>query len=74
MGLSGTKPYFFKSLHMSFSAARLFLFIADLGHHRWLQLKSRNGKPNGDVTMTIVTLANGARNKSPDPRRVWCPR
>src|SRR5450631_4271742 len=23
--------------------------IADLGHHRWLRLKSRNGKPNGDV-------------------------
>jgi hypothetical protein len=24
--LSGTKPYFFKSLRMSFNAARLFLF------------------------------------------------
>src|ERR1700730_11839651 len=27
MSLSGTKPYFFKSLRMSFSAARLFLFV-----------------------------------------------
>src|ERR1700730_17790935 len=27
MSLSGTKPYYFKSLRMSFSAARLFLFV-----------------------------------------------
>jgi hypothetical protein len=27
--------------------------IADLGHHRWLRLKSLNGKPAGDVTMPV---------------------
>src|SRR3984893_2297297 len=27
--------------------------IADLGHHRWLRLKSLNGKPAGDVTMPL---------------------
>ena len=30
--------------------------IADLGHHRWLRLKSRNGKPTDNVTMPLRAL------------------
>jgi hypothetical protein len=30
--------------------------IADLGHHRWLHLKSLNGKPTGDVTRPVSQL------------------
>src|SRR5580692_3575944 len=30
--------------------------IADLGHHRWLRLKVTDSKPNGDVTMPVMTL------------------
>ena len=30
--------------------------IADLGHHRWLRLKSRNGKPADNVTWPSPAL------------------
>ena len=39
---------------------------ADLGHHQWLRLKSRNGKPTDNVTMPSSTLINsrGASGKA----------
>jgi mono/diheme cytochrome c family protein len=44
-----------------------FLSMPYLGHHRWLRLKSRNAKPNGDVIMPSQRLNNS--NDAPAGRQ-----
>ena len=37
--------------------------IAELGHHRWLQLNVTDGKPNDDVTRPIRIVLDGLRGE-----------
>jgi hypothetical protein len=39
--------------------------IVDLGHHRWLRLKARNGKPANSVTRPAGGLGAAALQASP---------